>query len=80
MKYGSCRSTHPNVTLFKKIKKELAPDTPGFQVLCPIRWTVRANSLQSVIDNWLPLLELRPIHTAALTSVVNFNLTICVTF
>ena len=23
---------------------------------------------------------LRPIHTAALTSVVNFNLTICVTF
>ena len=45
-------------TLFEKIKKELAPDTPGFRVLCPTRWTVRANSLQSVIDNWLPLLEL----------------------
>ena len=45
-------------TLFDKIKKELAPDTPGFRVLCPTRWTVRANSLKSVIDNWLPLLEL----------------------
>lgn len=33
-------------TLFEKIKKELAPDTPGFRVLCPTRWTVRANSLQ----------------------------------
>ena len=33
-------------------------DTPGFQVLCPTRWTVQAYSLQSVIDNRLPLLEL----------------------
>ena len=45
-------------TLFENIKQELAPDTPGFRVLCPTRWTVRANSLQSVIDNWLPLCEL----------------------
>ena len=45
-------------TLFDKFKQELAPDTPGFRVLCPTRWTVRANSLQSAIDNWLPLCEL----------------------
>ena len=45
-------------TLFAKLKNELAPDTPGFRVLCPTRWTVRAASLQSVLDNWKPLQEL----------------------
>lgn len=45
-------------TLFHKLKQDLAPHTPGFRVLCPTRWTVRANSLQSVIDNWEPLHEL----------------------
>ena len=44
--------------MFEKLKAELAPKTPGFRVLCPTRWTVRAASLQSVIDNWIPLQEL----------------------
>ena len=44
--------------MFEKLKAELAPETPGFRVLCPTRWTVRAASLQSVIDNWIPLQEL----------------------
>lgn len=34
---------------FQRLKSELAPDTPGFRVLCPTRWTVRAASLQSVL-------------------------------
>ena len=29
-------------TLLEKLKDSLAPDTPGFRVLCPTRWTVRA--------------------------------------
>ena len=41
--------------MFEKLKAKLAPETPGFRVLCPIRWTVRAALLQSVIDNWIPL-------------------------
>ncbi|XP_011402633.1 PREDICTED: zinc finger MYM-type protein 1-like [Amphimedon queenslandica] len=45
-------------TLYEKMKQELAPDTPGFRRLCPTQWTVRANSLQGVIDSWLPLREL----------------------
>ena len=45
-------------TMFEQIKKELAPDTPGFRVLCPTRWTVRADSLQSVVDNYSVLQEL----------------------
>ena len=41
---------------FEKLKANLAPETPGFHVLCPTRWTVRAASLQSVIDNYEVLL------------------------
>ncbi len=32
------------VTLFEKLKSELAPDTPGVRVLCPTGWKVRADS------------------------------------
>ena len=44
-------------SLFDKIKSSLAPETPGFQTLCPTRWTVRAASLKSVNDNYEVLLE-----------------------
>lgn len=43
---------------FQKLKDELAPDSPGFRVLCPTRWTVRAASLKSVIDNYTVLQRL----------------------
>ena len=42
--------------VFQKLKSDLSPDTPGFRVLCPTRWTVRATSLQSVLDNYEVLL------------------------
>jgi len=38
--------------MFEELKKEMAPETPGFRTLCPTRWTVRANSLKSVVDNY----------------------------
>ena len=41
--------------VFDKLKEELSPSTPGFRVLCPTRWTVRGNSLQSVLDNYAAL-------------------------
>lgn len=44
--------------LFEQMKQELAPNTRGFCVLCATRWTVRANSLQDVIDYWLSRCEL----------------------
>ena len=43
---------------FEKLKNELVPDCPGFRVLCPTRWTVRAASLKSIIDNYSALQEL----------------------
>ena len=42
--------------VFEKIKAELAPHYPGFRVLCSTRFTVRAASLQSVLDNYEVLL------------------------
>lgn len=43
--------------IFQKLKSDLAPDTPGFRILCSTRWTVRAASLQSVLDNYQVLFE-----------------------
>ena len=45
-------------TLFKKLKMDLAPAVPSFRILCPTRWTVKAVSLQSVIDNYSVFQEL----------------------
>ena len=44
--------------IFDKLKEELSPDTPGFRVLCPTHWTVRAKSLRSVQNNYSVLQEL----------------------
>ena len=40
-----------------KLKSELAPATPGVKPLCPTRWTVRAESLQSIICNYTVILS-----------------------
>lgn len=53
LKYSPKRDTK-----FEELKKELAPETPGFRTLCPTRWTVRASSLKSVLDNYTVLQEL----------------------
>ena len=44
--------------MFENLKTKLAPDIHGFHVLCQTRWTVRANSLQLVLDNYSVLQEL----------------------
>ena len=41
--------------LFHEIKDELAPDTPGIRVLCPTRWTVKADSMRSIVENYTVL-------------------------
>lgn len=44
--------------IFKRLKEEMASDAPGIRVLCPTRWTVRAEALKSILDNYNVLLEL----------------------
>ena len=39
----------------EKLRSELALESPGFRVLCPTRWTVRAASLRSVLTNYTAL-------------------------
>lgn len=41
--------------IFAHLKEEMAPDTPGVRVLCPHRWTVKADSLKSILDNYVVL-------------------------
>ena len=38
--------------LFRKIKAEIAPESIGFRIFCPTRWTVRGNCLQSIYENY----------------------------
>ena len=47
LKYSSKRKA-----ALKKIKEQVAPSDPGFRTLCPTRWTVRADSLASVLVNY----------------------------
>ncbi len=42
--------------IFRKIKEDMTPGSPDVRVLCPTRWTVRADSLASVIENYDVLL------------------------
>ena len=38
--------------IFKKIKDEVTLGAPGICVLCPTRWTVRAEALTSISENY----------------------------
>ena len=39
-------------TIFQRLKDELAPLDPGIRALCPTRWTVKAEALKSIVDNF----------------------------
>ena len=41
--------------LFQEKKQELSPDGPGVRMLCPTQWTVRGDSLDSVLWNYTTL-------------------------
>ena len=38
--------------MLQMIRDDLSLECSGFRVLCPTRWTVRANILKSILDNW----------------------------
>ncbi len=45
-------------SFFRDIKDELSPSSPGIRVMCPTRWTVKADTLQSIVSNYSTLQEL----------------------
>lgn len=44
--------------LFNDIKEEIEPGSVGVRSLCPTRWTVRADAMQTIIKNYKVLQEL----------------------
>lgn len=44
--------------ILQTLKQQMSEESPGIRVLCPTRWTVRAQALQSIIDNYQVLHEL----------------------
>ena len=53
MKYSAKKKA-----MLLSLKEELSPSSPSIRPLCPTRWTVRAESLRSVIANYEILQEL----------------------
>ena len=39
-------------SVFQRLKDEIAPQDAGIRVLCPTRWTVKAEALKSILDNF----------------------------
>jgi len=46
--------------MLRNIKEQSGLDIPGVRTLCPTRWTVRADALASIINNYSSLQELWP--------------------
>lgn len=38
--------------MLQNLKEQMPENSPGIRVLCPTRWTVRAQALQSIIANY----------------------------
>ena len=41
--------------MLQKIRKDILLEYPGFRVLCPTKWIVRAESMKSILDYWVAL-------------------------
>ena len=39
-------------SVFQRLKDEITPQDAGIRVLCPTRWTVKAEALKSIVDNF----------------------------
>ena len=39
--------------MLQKIRKDISLEYPGFRIVCPTRWTVRAESMKIILDNWV---------------------------
>ena len=40
---------------FQLLKEKMSPASPGIRILCPTRWTVRADALRSIVENYVVL-------------------------
>ena len=40
---------------FQALKEEISPASPGIRILCPTRWTVRADAFHGIVANYTVL-------------------------
>ncbi len=45
------------LALFRYLKEQLSPGSPGLKPLCPTRWTVRTGALDSILKNYSVISE-----------------------
>eukprot|EP00731_Ephydatia_muelleri_P014282 Em0008g2a len=43
--------------IFQNVKNDIALDSPGIRLLCPTRWTVKAEAFTSISENYEALME-----------------------
>ena len=43
--------------IFQRLKDQFPEQSPGIRILCPTRWTIRAQTLNSIISNYQILLD-----------------------
>ena len=57
--------------MLRKVKEEIGSDAPGVRTLCPTRWTVRAESLASIVANYdnIQVLWQTSLHTTSDTEM-----------
>ena len=53
------KSSPKRDALLQQIKQEGQADIPGIHVLCPTRWTVKADLVKSILDNCTYLVKLQ---------------------
>ena len=49
------KSLPKEMQCYRKNRKDISLEYIGFKVLCPTRWTVKAESMKSILDNWVAL-------------------------
>ena len=55
--YNFIQLSPKHLTLFNKLKTELAPENPTIKPLCPTRWIVRTPAINSIIKSYAVLLQ-----------------------
>ena len=66
------------LAIFQHLQKESSPSLPSIKPLCPTRWTVRTSAVDSVLKNYLVLMEaLEKISEDSCTSDARAKVSTC---
>ena len=64
-------------SMFQKLKSEPSPKPPNLKLLCQTRWTVRTESLRSILSNYCVILSVLDNITAEYSGNIEASATAC---